>query len=358
MANKDLVEAIEKNLVNLYDDDFKVFSYSGGTIQPWQNQTAEEISFLIEDTISILKKSMEENLLIGIPFNLLNAINTQLNNFYTQYIAIKSLQENQLQNQHHNPLNQLQATNQQLRTAGVYTLAILGPDIEGKRISIDEQLSKVSQANADIVKLQEQIKSLINPAAADSLSSAFDSRRQKISIQKWVWAFIVACSVGIAMYATHDITNSISDLVTEISRAKEEPINTDKIIDKDSKKDIKNSINKAVVDPNDIPLVWFMRVLLLAPSYFLVFFSFRQYVHERMLEENYAHKSAIAQTLPSYSELVTNASVRDEITASATRVAFELPRVNDNKNSSNFVHKKLDELTNKIEKIVNFNEKS
>jgi hypothetical protein len=338
MANKDLVQAILRNVENLESEDFEVLLAQGGRAQPWQGQSSEEVKALILDTLSTLRTAIEENLLEGIPFNLLNGINTHLNNFFTQYNGIKSTPPDQIQNQHHSPLNQIQGANVQIRQSGVYALAMLGPDIEVKRTSIDEQLSKVSQANADIIKLQGQIKSLINPAAADSLSSAFDSRRKKISFQKWIWAGIVACSVLIAMYVTYDITDSINDLVTQIENGK---------AGKDP--------NKNPVDPNDIPLVWFMRVLLLAPSYFLVFFSFRQYVRERMLEENYAHKSAIAQTLPSYSELVTDSSVRDEITSSATKVAFELPRTTENSTKESNNSLRLSEISEKMEKLLKFN---
>lgn len=336
MANQDLVDAIKRNLDSLDGEEFAVLQAFGGRAQQWQTQTPEEIKAFVTDTLDILKKTIDENLLVTVPYNLLNSINGSLNNFFTQYNQIKNTQIEQIQNQHHNPLNQLQAANQQLRTSGVYAIAMMGPDIETKQAQIDEQLTQVSQANADIIKLQSQIKSLINPVAADSLSSAFDTRRGKISIQKWIWAFIVACSVGLAMYATYDITDSIGELVKEITNGKDE-----------------NGKPAAAVDPNDIPLVWFMRVLLLAPSYFLVFFSFKQYVRERMLEENYAHKSAIAQTLPSYSELVTDNRVRDEITSSATKVAFELPKTEESKsNFESISSTKLSDLSEKIEKIL------
>lgn len=339
MANTDLVASILKNVENLENEDFETLTVSGGRAQSWQNQSADEIKALIHDTLSVLRTAIEEDLLVTIPFNLLNGMNTHLNNFFTQYTGLKNTRPEQIQNQHHNPLAQIQGANTLLRQSGVYALAMLGPDIEVKRTSIDDQLSKVSQANADIIKLQGQIKSLINPAAADSLSSAFDSRRHKISIQKWIWAFIVGCSVIIAMYVTYDITDSISDLVSQM----ENGANT-----KDEE--------APPVDPNDIPLVWFMRVLLLAPSYLLVFFSFKQYVRERMLEENYAHKSAIAQTLPSYSELVTDNKVRDEITSSATRVAFQLPKTTeDNHKNGNPNSAMIKELSDKVEKLLKLN---
>ncbi|WP_335903184.1 hypothetical protein [Shewanella algae] len=337
-TNEKLVESILKNVENLENEDFDVLKISGGRAQPWQNQSAEEISTLIQDTLSVLKTAIEEELLATIPYNLLNGINTHLNNFFTQYSGIKNTPQDQIQNQHHNPLAQIQGVNTQLRQSGVYALAMLGPDIEVKRNSIDEQLSKVSQANADIIKLQEQIKSLINPAAADSLSSAFDSRRRKISIQKWIWAFIVGCSVVLAMYVTYDITDSISELVTQMQNGSEA-----------------NEKNGKPVDPNDIPLVWFMRVLLLAPAYLLVFFSFKQYIRERMLEENYAHKSAIAQTLPSYSELVTDVKVRDEITSSATKVAFQLPKTSEDNHQHNNHSSLLNDLSDKVEKLLKLN---
>jgi len=48
-------------------------------------------------------------------------------------------------------------------------------------------------------------------------------------------------------------------------------------------------------------------------------------LRERHYEESYAHKSSIAQTLPSYSELIASAEVKDEITSSATKVVFAPP---------------------------------
>ncbi|WP_223671034.1 hypothetical protein [Kangiella shandongensis] len=339
MPNKDLVESILKNVENLESEDFDVLLVSGGRAQAWQNQKVDEIETLIHDTLNVLRTALKEELLENIPFNLLNGISTNLNNFFTQYSNLKGTAPDQIQNQHHQPLAQLQSTNTHIRQSGVYALAILGPDIEAKRTSIDDQLSKVSQANADIVKLKDQIKSLINPAAADSLSSAFDNRRSKISTQKWIWAIIVAISVGIAMYVTYDVTNSITNLVNHIESevpAKDE--------------------NSSPSTQYDFPLVWFMRILLLAPSYLLVFFSFRQYVKERMLEENYAHKSAIAQTLPSYSELVTDNQVKDEITSSATRVAFQLPKTNEDSNkNSNPSTSLLNELSEKVERLLKLN---
>lgn len=339
MSNKDLIESTLKNVENLESEDFQILMVSGGRAQLWQNQSPDEINDLIQDTLRVLRVAIEENLLTTIPYNVLNAINTHLNNFFTQFSGLKNIPQDQIQNQHHNPLAQIQAINNQLRQSGVYALAILGPDIEVKRTSIDEQLSKVSQANADIIKLQEQIKTLINPAAADSLSSAFDKRRKTISIQKWAWAIIVGVSVIIAMYITYDITHTIGELVTHIQN------------------DIAiNGAKKLNSSQNDIPLVWLLRILLLGPAYLLVFFSFKQYVRERMLEENYAHKSAIAQTLPSYSELVTDSKVRDEITSSATRVAFQLPKsteeINNNGNQNSTL---LTEVSEKMEKLLKLN---
>ena len=110
-------------------------------------------------------------------------------------------------------------------------------------------------------------------------------------------------SGGISIWLSIDITN----FITEIFKTAEE--------------------NKA-----NVGFVWVLRFLLLIPAYFFIAFSVSQFLRERHYEESYAHKSSIAQTLPSYSELIANAEVKDEITSSATKVVFTPPyTAKDNK---------------------------
>jgi hypothetical protein len=53
--------------------------------------------------------------------------------------------------------------------------------------------------------------------------------------------------------------------------------------------------------------------------------SFAQYRKERILEEEYAHKAAVATSLPNYGDLAVDNQVKDQILSEASKVIFTSP---------------------------------
>ena len=68
-----------------------------------------------------------------------------------------------------------------------------------------------------------------------------------------------------------------------------------------------------------------VRAAILLPLFAIFAFAFSQYRRERELEEEYAHKAAVATSLPNYGDLARDAGVRDQIVSAATTVIFTSP---------------------------------
>jgi len=296
MSSETIIKNITSNLERLTDEDFTCLTPEGPSVQKWNNFDDADIENLITDTLTTLNGIVKAGLLKEIPLNYLNNINNQLNIILSKLPAIKNLQANQITNQHHQILNAFLNINNNLRSSGIYSILKLNPDIEKKALILDEQLNKASKVEIDLKKLTEQVRNLLDPAIAGSLSKAFDVRKKQIAKQKWVWFGVLIVSIFAAIYLTHDIVS----FFTEIA---------------------KNNNNSNV----EFKLIWLIRFFILVPAYFLVGFAIAQYNKERNIEEDYAHKATIAQALPSYSELIVDQKIKDEITSSATNVAFDSP---------------------------------
>lgn len=77
-----------------------------------------------------------------------------------------------------------------------------------------------------------------------------------------------------------------------------------------------------------INLLWeslILRLTILLPLYIAFGVSFSQYKKERDFEEEYAHKAAVAISLPNYGDLTRQPAVRDQIVSAATNVIFSAP---------------------------------
>jgi hypothetical protein len=68
-----------------------------------------------------------------------------------------------------------------------------------------------------------------------------------------------------------------------------------------------------------------MRSIFLLPLYATLGFAFAQYRKERDFEEQYAHKAALAVSLPQYGELAKGDVAKDQIVTGATNVVFAPP---------------------------------
>jgi len=322
MAIDSLVDQVKSVLDVLKDADYTNLMVSGAPAQPWNNFTSQEIAALIENTFTVLKSAVEKGLLSELTFNQLNALVSALNNFNAQFNSVRNLATNQVSNQHHAPLNQLQTVDNNLRTNGLYSIVKLDPDLQQKQELIDSQIQLSRDASTELESLTNQVKQLLDPAVASALSNAFDIRRKNVANQKWFWLFIFILSVGLSTWITTDIIETVDSPDTVIDTSITADIPGSTIL-----KDKLNSVvtAKSINNPISTEIILILRVLLLIPAYFAIGFSVRQLLRERNFEENYAHKASIAKTLPSYAELVTSDAVKDEIMSSATKVVFSPP---------------------------------
>lgn len=296
MALAEQIKGISTLLDILKDEDFSNLYKVDAPAQAWNNLTSDEIRNLVEDTLSLLREAIDIGVIESIPFNLLSAINANFNNFNQQFQGVKVIAPAQITNQHHAPLNQIQAVDTHIRSSGIYSILKLGPDIAQKKILIENQVQAATKAASELDKLTGQVRALLDPAVAGALSNAFDVRRKSVAKQKWFWFVMLVFSGGVSIWLSLDVTDFITNIFKEAGGTK-----------------------------TDIGFVWFIRLLLLIPAYFFIAFSVSQFLRERHYEESYAHKSSIAQTLPSYSELIASAEVKDEVTSSATKVVFTPP---------------------------------
>jgi hypothetical protein len=93
---------------------------------------------------------------------------------------------------------------------------------------------------------------------------------------------------------------------------------------------------------------------VLLPIYSIFVFSFLQYKKERDLEEEYAHKAAVATSLPNYGSLAVENGVKDQILSEASKVIFTSPspkKVSSGKEETIGVSQ-INSLLSNIQKLI------
>jgi hypothetical protein len=190
----------------------------------------------------------------------------------------------------------------QTHSSGLEFLVSGGAAVESVRRSLsnDQQalqteLATLRKNNVDVDKVKKQIDNLITPAVAGSLSKSFTERRDSLAGFRNLWLYI---SGGVALCA----------LVGFIL--------------------LGTSLATAVAGGSGLEHVWSvigLRFLFLVPVLVLLGFALTQYRKERNLEEEYAHKAAVAVSLPNYGDLLPVGAVRDQIVSGAANVIFSSP---------------------------------
>lgn len=331
MSKETYINGIKSNVERNISEDLSILWSNEPNSQNWNALKPEEIEELVTETFDLLKEAVDKNLLETLPFNFLKSINSNLNNFNSQFQTVKGIAPNQLRNQHHNPLNQLNAINSTIRSSGLFSMVKFSPDIPENSRLIQEQLDNINERKSEIDKLTKQVRTLMSPAVADRLSTAFSKRKKEIFKQKIGWLVIVVVSIIVALYYTANVTELIASLINPSEKT------------------------ETVLESNTIGIIWVLRLLILFPIYFVVFFSIKQYSKERKLEEIYAHKSAIAETLPSYPELLAEKVVGDKITTDAATVIFSPAEkeIAERKSSKGYKMEDIKELLDIASRISN-----
>lgn len=272
-------------------------------LQPWNGLDFEDFVISYQDMIDLLNAIYENEILENAPFNLINGLNSQLNVVHQH---LRAFVANRAQGQFQNAFQHVENVRTNIQQWGFRYEAVLGRDIEKRSKLIDEEIAKLLSNKDEIESLKRNVSSLIEPAVAGSLSKSFSDRKNALNENqsRWFWASVIMAAIsiivtGVIVWSIVGIFNS-EDVLKAIEA------------------------NKNNVDG----IVWTtigLRVGLLFPIYSIFAFSFIQYKKERDLEEEYAHKAAVATSLPNYGSLAVEDNVKDQILSEASKVIFTSP---------------------------------
>lgn len=187
------------------------------------------------------------------------------------------------------------------RMFGVPYLAAGGAQLEAQRQALSTELQLLTKNNSEVEALKKDVRTLITPAVAGSLSEAFRQRRDALYKGRLLWLGICAALGSFATYATFDFVHTVSGAI---------------------------SVAKAVPGVTGETTLWVViaiRTVILIPLFAAFGFAFAQYRKERDFEEEYAHKAAVANSLPNYGDIAREPAVRDKIVTAATDVIFTSP---------------------------------
>ncbi|RYF13879.1 MAG: hypothetical protein EOO30_20070 [Comamonadaceae bacterium] len=259
---------------------------------PNPEETRENIAFVF----SVVDPLLDDDSLRLIPWHSYNGIYGVLQAAYNTFAAYQASRD---QNSYQNFAAHLDSLVYHLRMFGFVQLALGQGKLEQTKATVDRELEKLLANNREVETLRGEVKNLIAPAVAGSLSEAFTARRNALLIGRVAWAVIAAIGGAASIWATFTFASAVSD-----------------------------ALMKTLAAGNQAASVWpvaLIRSAILIPLYAAFGFAFSQYRKERDFEEEYAHKAAVATSLPNYGDLAREAAVRDQIVTGATNVIFTSP---------------------------------
>jgi hypothetical protein len=233
-------------------------------------------------------------------YNSLESVLQSLNGIFTQ------LKGSRDQGSFQNFAATIDSLSYHLKMFGVPHLLSSDAQIERTAGLVSNELKLVAGARLEVEKLGVEVKTLIAPAVAGSLSESFTARKKILMIGRIIWGVIALIIGGYCIHATYGFAAEV--------------INTFQLSQSPQPTQIVKTTS------NDI--VWLsvlIRSAILLPLYLAFGFSFSQYKKERDFEEEYAHKAAVATSLSNYGDLTREPAVRDQIVTGATNVIFSSP---------------------------------
>jgi hypothetical protein len=332
MSKQIFFTPIKNAIDNFAALDYQAFKANPGTYQPWNNFDVNDFFQSYEDFLDVLKSANENNVFDKIPWNILNALPallTALHNVIQQLFAQKN------QSAFNTALQQLETVKTNFMSWGIVYLSQYGKRLSYKEKLIDEQIAKLLTTNKEIETIKQNVQKLIEPAVAGSLSKSFEDRKNALAKKqsRWFWLSVSSAIIGIiaTVYVVTSIVGVFSnDLVLEAL--------------KDSAKG-----SEKILWPT-----MFLRIGILFPIFSFFYFSFNQYKKERDLEEEYAHKEAVATSLPNYGNLAVDTTVKDQILSEASKVIFMSPIhfTNDKEQKSKDGLEQVNSMLGNIQKLI------
>lgn len=258
--------------------------------------TVDETKATLNQILTTLSKINADDLWSELSWHTYNGLEGVLQGVINTFAAFKSSRD---QNSYQNFAQQIDSLAYHLRMFGLVALGIGGASLERTSATLESELERLTVARVEVEKLRDEVRTLIAPAVAGSLSEAFTARKTVLVRGRVIWG-LVALALGV--YCIHATIEAASAINAALIAAR--------------------------VGTQGQDLTWptiIIRSVVLFPVYVLFGFSFSQYKKERDFEEEYAHKAAVATSLPNYGDLTREPSVRDAIVTGATNVIFSAP---------------------------------
>lgn len=303
MSLETLINQGKLSFENIKNLDQAALLSNPGNFQPWNNLDFNDFEESFSDMVSVLEKIYEGDTLANLPFNALNGLTGQINNAHSH---LNTFVANRGQGQFQNAFQHIENVRTQIQQWGLRYEAVLADDLEEKSTLIDEEISKLLSNRDEIVAIKNSVNSLIEPAVAGSLSKSFADRKDALHKNQVRWFWVSVATAVIAIISTIVIVSSIVGMFST------------------------ESVLQAIANGKNGTegVVWStigLRIGALLPIYSIFLMSFFQYKKERDLEEEYAHKAAVATSLPNYGGLAVEDGVKDQILSEASKVIFTSP---------------------------------
>lgn len=318
MSKKAKINQLKTIFDQFKGQPFDTFFADPGTYTEWEGIDLEEFKEAVEYIIKTYEEAFEKEVFHHLPFNSLNALVSSLTNANQHCPAL--FQQKQ-QGQFQNAAQQVDSVVHQLMVYDVNYYLVVGKDVEEIRQVYETESQKLTANNAEVEGLKKSVKGLIEPAISGSLSKSFSDRRASLFKGRIAWGFSAIIFAIVAVYATYNVSDAV------ISSIQSNNITTHQDIPPTKTANNTKEANTAYngIQNGDSWSLILLRSVVLVPLYLGFGFAFSQYRKERDLEEEYAHKAAVATTLPNYGDLAKDDSVKDQIVSGASNVIFTSP---------------------------------
>lgn len=298
-------------------DQFKQLSFDSLYSDPpplgeWEGIDFTEFKASIEFIKDIVGQALERDVPLRLTFSGVNGLHSSLQNsnvYCQQFIGGRD------QSSFQNAANHVDALAYHLSVYGITDEVRGGFQLDTAQKLYNAESAKLVDANNQASVLVANVKSLIEPAVAGSLSKSFSDRKKNLFWTRVVWGL---GSIALGVWGMYE-TKSFVAVIQEASKL---PI---------------ESFWQTVM----------MRAIILVPIYIGFGFVLSQYKKERDFEEEYAHKAAISSSLPNYRDLAKDDVVKDEIASAAAKVIFA-PPVRDKSSKG----EKLEPIINSVRQLV------
>lgn len=285
----DKVEQLRQQYQAIRRLNFEGFFNAPGAYQTWDGYNLDDFRRVLEYCRNLIDDGFTKNAFAQLPVqainNLINLVAQNVNHLAALFASPGN------QGNFQNACSMLDNLHNALITYDLPILVSGGADLDRARAVYESEAQRLAQLKTTSETLNASIKNLLEPAVSGSLSKSFSDRRKSLYVGRILWLIGAVIMFGIAVVVTFDLIENVRQMVQAAPRA------TDGIT------------------------LWgtvFLRLAILVPIYVGFGFAFSQYKKERDLEEEYAHKSAVAATLPNYGDLAKDVAVKDQIVTGAS----------------------------------------